>query len=203
MGIPAAPRGVPQIEVSFDIDANGILNVSAKDLGTNKEQSIKIESSSGLTDDEIEKMKSDAEAYAEVDKKKQELINVRNQADSLIYTTEKTLKEHGNMVSNEERGTIENAISDLKEAMKTEDVSTIMIKIESLQKASYSISEKLYKQSEAAQKASTDTSEQKPEEGEAKEEGKEKEEGEVEADFEVIDEKEEEGEEEGKAKEEE
>lgn len=202
MGIPAAPRGVPQIEVSFDIDANGILNVSAKDLGTNKEQSIKIESSSGLTDDEIEKMKSDAEAYAEEDKKKQDLINARNQADSLIYTTEKTLREHGDMVSNEERGKIENAISDLKEAMKTENVSNIMIKIEDLQKASYSIAEKLYKQTEKA-KAGTQQKpqEEKPEEGEAKEESKE--EGEVEADFEVIDEKEEEGEEEGEEKEEE
>jgi len=190
-GIPAAPRGVPQIEVSFDIDANGILHVSAKDLGTNKEQSIRIESSSGLTEDEIEKMKGEAETYADEDKKKQELINARNQADTLVYSTEKTLKEHGNIISNEERGNIQNAISDLREAIKTEDSIDINRKIENLQKASYSISEKLYKkaQEEAAQKAKPDTSQQEKQE-EPKEESKG--EGEVEADFEVIDEKEEE-----------
>jgi molecular chaperone DnaK len=193
MGIPAAPRGVPQIEVSFDIDANGILNVSAKDLGTNKEQSIKIESSSGLTEEEIEKMKSEAETYAEEDKRKQDLINAKNQADTLIYTTEKTLKEHGNIVSNEERGNIENAISDLREAIKTENANNIMQKIENLQKASYAISEKMYEkaQKEAAKQAEAGTSgqQEKPKE-------EEKEEGEVEADFEVIDEKDEENEEE-------
>jgi len=190
-GIPAAPRGVPQIEVSFDIDANGILHVSAKDLGTNKEQSIRIEASSGLTEDEIEKMKGEAETYADEDKKKQELINARNQADTLVYSTEKTLKEHGNIISNEERGNIQNAISDLREAIKTEDSIDIRRKIENLQKASYSISEKLYKkaQEEAAQKAKPDTSQQETQE-EPKEESKG--EGEVEADFEVIDEKEEE-----------
>jgi molecular chaperone DnaK len=196
MGIPAAPRGVPQIEVSFDIDANGILNVSAKDLGTNKEQSIKIESSSGLTEEEIEKMKSEAETYAEEDKRKQDLINAKNQADTLIYTTEKTLKEHGNIVSNEERGNIENAISDLREAIKTENANNIMQKIENLQKASYAISEKMYKkaQKEAAKQAKAGTSGPEPKEEKPKEE--EKEEGEVEADFEVIDEKDEENEEE-------
>ncbi len=196
MGIPSAPRGVPQIEVSFDIDANGILNVAARDLGTNKEQSIKIESSSGLTEDEIEKMKTEAETHAEEDKKKQDLINVRNQADTLIYTTEKTLREHGDMVSNEERGNIQNAISDLREVIKTEDVGNIMQKIDNLQKASYAISEKMYKkaQKEAAQKAKADTTQKGPEEEKPKEEGKE--EGEVEADFEVIDEEEEKEEEE-------
>jgi len=144
-GIPPAPRGVPQIEVNFDIDANGILNVFAKDLGTNKEQSIRIESSSGLTEDEIDKMKSEAEAHAEEDKKKEELINARNQADTLIYSTEKTLKEHGDVVSSEERGNIENATSDLKEAIKAENVANIRQKIENLQKASYSLSEKMYR----------------------------------------------------------
>lgn len=194
-GIPAAPRGVPQIEVSFDIDANGILNVSAKDLGTNKEQSIKIESSSGLTEDEIDKMKSEAEAHAEEDKKKEELINVRNQADTLIYTTEKTLKEHGDKVSSEERGKIENAVSDLKEAVKTENVENIKQKIQNLQKASYSISEKMYQQ---AEKGSAGQAGPGPSKETKKEEGKEKgeDEGEVEADFEVIDEEENEEEEE-------
>jgi molecular chaperone DnaK len=196
LGIPAAPRGVPQIEVSFDIDANGILNVSAKDLGTNKEQSIKIESSSGLTEDEIEKMKTEAETHAEEDKKKQDLINTRNQADTLIYTTEKTLREHGDMISNEERGNIQNAISDLREAIKTENVGNIRMKMENLQKASYAISEKMYKkaQKEAAQKAKADTTQKGSEEEKPKEEDKG--EGEVEADFEVIDEKEEDKEEE-------
>ena len=194
IGIPAAPRGVPQIEVSFDIDANGILNVSAKDLGTNKEQSIRIESSSGLTEDEIEKMRTEAETYAEEDKKKQELINTRNKADTLIYTTEKTLKDHGDKVSNEERGNIQNAISDLKEAIKTEDTSNIMQKIENLQKASYKISEKMYAEAQkgAAQKAEGGTTEQPQEPGEEKPKEDDKGEGEVEADFEVIDEKEEE-----------
>ncbi len=195
-GIPAAPRGVPQIEVSFDIDANGILNVSAKDLGTNKEQSIKIESSSGLTEEEIARMRSDAETHTEEDKKKEELINIRNQADALIYSTEKTLKEHGDLVSNEERGKIENAISDLKESLKTEDIGDMKHKIEILQKASYSISEKMYKKAEkeSAQKATADASEQESQEEKPKEEDKG--EGEVEADFEVIDDKEEENEEE-------
>ena len=198
MGIPAAPRGVPQIEVSFDIDANGILNVSAKDLGTNKEQSIKIESSSGLTEEEIDKMKTEAETHAEEDKKKQEIINIRNQADAIIYSTEKTLREHGDMVSSEERGNIENAISDLKEAIKTEDMGNIRQKMENLQKASYSISEKLYKKAEkeSPQKAGTETTQQTQKEGEGEEKEEGKEEGEVEADFEVIDEKEEENEEE-------
>ena len=194
-GIPAAPRGVPQVEVSFDIDANGILNVSAKDLGTNKEQSIKIESSSGLTEDEIDKMKSEAEAHAEEDKKKEDLINARNQADTLIYSTEKTLKEHGDVVSNEERGNIENAVSDLKEAIKTEDVANIKQKIEKLQKASYSLSEKMYKKTE---KESTGQAGAEQPQQEQKEEkaGNEEGESEVEADYEVIDEEEDKEEEE-------
>jgi molecular chaperone DnaK len=193
-GIPAAPRGVPQVEVSFDIDANGILNVSAKDLGTNKEQSIKIESSSGLTEDEIDKMKSEAEAHAEEDKKKEDLINARNQADTLIYSTEKTLKEHGDVVSNEERGNIENAVSDLKEAIKTEDVENIKQKIENLQKASYSLSEKMYKKAEkgSAGQAGSEKPQQEQKEEKAGEEG----ESEVEADYEVIDEEEDKEEEE-------
>jgi len=193
-GIPAAPRGVPQIEVSFDIDANGILNVSAKDLGTNKEQSIKIESSSGLTEGEIDKMKSEAETHAEEDKKKEELINTKNQADTLIYSTEKTLKEHGDVVSSEERGNIENAISDLKEAIKTENVANIRQKIENLQKASYSLSEKMYKKAgkESAGQAGGEQPQKEKKEEKKGEEG----ESEVEADYEVIDEEDKEEEEE-------
>ncbi len=192
-GIPPAPRGVPQIEVNFDIDANGILNVSAKDLGTNKEQSIRIESSSGLTEDEIEKMKSEAEAHEEEDKKKEELINARNQADTLIYSTEKTLKEHGDVVSSEERGNIENAISDLKEAIKTENVANIRQKIENLQKVSYSLSEKMYQKAgkESADQAGAEQPQEEKKEEKKGEEG----ESEVEADYEVIDEEDKEEEE--------
>ncbi len=196
-GIPAAPRGVPQIEVSFDIDANGILNVSAKDLGTNKQQSIKIESSSGLTEDEIDKMKTEAETFAEEDKKKQELINARNYADTLIYNTSKTLREHGDLVSNEERGAIENAIGDLRQAVSKENAADIRQKIEDLQKASYAISEKLYKQKqeEDAKKKSASAAGKPQQEPQEEPTAEDKGEGEVEADFEVIDEKEDDNEE--------
>jgi molecular chaperone DnaK len=189
-GIPPAPRGVPQIEVTFDIDADGILHVAAKDLGTNKEQSIRIESSSGLTKDEIEKMKKDAEIHAEEDKKKEELIDTRNQADALIYSTEKILEEQGDSITSEERANIENAINDLKEAVKGEDVMVIRQKIELLQKSSHKVAEKLYK--EASERAET-TAGPRPE-AETKEEKESKEE-EVEADYEVIDEEGEEEEE--------
>ncbi|MHC5181028.1 MAG: Hsp70 family protein, partial [Planctomycetota bacterium] len=123
--IPPAPRGVPQIEVTFDIDANGILNVSAKDMGTGKEQSIKIQASSGLSDDEVEKMAQDAEAHAEEDKKRREVVDLKNQADQLVYSTEKTLKEHGEKVSAEVRGNIESAVNNLKEVAKGDDGDAI------------------------------------------------------------------------------
>ena len=130
--IPPAPRGVPQIEVTFDIDANGILNVSAKDMGTGKEQSIKIQASSGLSDDEVEKMAQDAEAHAEEDKKRREVVDLKNQADQLVYSTEKTLKEHGEKVSGEIRGNIESALNNLKEAAKGDDGEAIKRNIEQL-----------------------------------------------------------------------
>ncbi len=114
--IPPAPRGVPQIEVTFDIDANGILNVGAKDLGTGKEQSIRITASSGLSEDEIDQMVKDAEMHSSEDKKKRELIETRNQADSLVYTTEKALKEHGDKVDEETKKAIESALEDLKKS---------------------------------------------------------------------------------------
>ena len=192
-GIPPAPRGVPQIEVTFDIDADGILHVAAKDLGTNKEQSIRIESSSGLTKDEIEKMRKDAEVHAEEDKKKEELIDTRNQADALIYSTEKILEEQGDSISSEERANIENAISDLKEAVKGEDVMVIRRKIELLQKSSHKVAEELYKK--ASERAGT-TAGPKPGAETREEEKESKEEEEVEADYEVIEEEEEEEEEE-------
>lgn len=152
VGIPAAPRGVPQIEVTFDIDANGIVHVSAKDLGTGKEQHIQITSSSGLSEEEINRMVKDAEANAASDKAKREGIDAKNEADSLIYATEKTLKEMGDKVDSAEKQKIEDAIADLKKAMKTDNVSEIKAKTESLKQASYKIAEELYKQ-QAAQGA--------------------------------------------------
>ena len=124
-GIPPAPRGTPQIEVTFDIDANGIVNVSAKDKGTGKEQKIQIQASGGLSDEEIEKMVKDAEANKESDKKKRETVDVRNQADSLIFSTEKSLKEHGEKVSGEEKKSIETGIADLKKSLEGTDVEDI------------------------------------------------------------------------------
>ncbi|QFP41831.1 molecular chaperone DnaK [Borrelia miyamotoi] len=148
-GIPAAPRGVPQIEVSFDIDANGIVHVSAKDMGTGKEQKIRIESSSGLSEDEIERMVRDAEAHAEEDKKLKESIEVKNTANSLIYQTEKSLQEYGNKITNEDKEAIENKIKALKDALEGLDISLIKSKTEELQQASYKIAEMMYKDVQA------------------------------------------------------
>jgi molecular chaperone DnaK len=142
--LPPAPRGIPQIEVSFDIDANGILNVSAKDLGTGKEQSIVIKSSSGLNEDEIKKMTKEAESHAEEDKKRREVVDLKNQADQLIYSTEKTLKEHGEKVSSETRGKIENALNNLKEVAKGEDGNAIKKAIENLGNAAQELGKVLY-----------------------------------------------------------
>jgi len=148
--IPAAPRGIPQIEVAFDIDANGILNVSAKDLGTGKEQSIEIKSSSGLSEAEVKKMTKDAEAHAAEDKKKREVIDLKNQADQLIYSTGKTLKEHGDKVSSEIRGNIETAVNNLKEAVKGDDADAIKKATENLGTSAQELGKILYE--EAAKK---------------------------------------------------
>ena len=129
--IPPAPRGVPQIEVTFDIDANGIVHVSAKDLGTGKEQKIRIESSSGLSESEIEKMVKDAEANAEADKKLKETAEAKNQADSMIYATEKAVKDYGDKISADEKAQIETAIADLKTAMESGTVDEIKAKTQS------------------------------------------------------------------------
>jgi molecular chaperone DnaK len=153
VGIPAAPRGVPQIEVTFDIDANGIVHVSAKDLGTGKEQHIQITSSSGLSDEEIEKMVKDAEANAAADKAKREGVDARNEADSLIYATEKTLKDLGDKVDGGEKQKIEDAMAALKQAMQGDNVEDIKAKTEALKQASYKIAEELYKQQAAAGQA--------------------------------------------------
>ena len=143
-GIPAAPRGMPQIEVSFDIDANGILNVSAKDKATDKEQSITIQASSGLSEEEIEKMVQDAEANAEDDKKFEELIQARNAADTLLHGCKKTLDESAEKVEASEKESIESAISDLEEALKGEDKDFIEEKTKSLADASSSLAQRLY-----------------------------------------------------------
>jgi molecular chaperone DnaK len=148
--LPPAPRGIPQIEVSFDIDANGILNVSAKDLGTGKEQSIVIQSSSGLSEEEVNKMTKEAESHAEDDKKRREVVDLKNQADQLIYSTEKTLKEHGEKVSADTRGKIENAMNNLKETAKGEDGSAIKKAIENLGNSAQELGKVLYE--EAAKK---------------------------------------------------
>ena len=155
VGIPAAPRGIPQIEVSFDIDANGIVQVSAKDLGTGKSQEIKIESSSGLPKDEIEKMVKDAEAHAEEDKKLKEKVDARNMADTLIYGTEKSLKEYGDKISADDKAKIEEKLSSLKKTLENQDASTDEIKkgTEELQTASYKLAEEIYKSAEANKSA--------------------------------------------------
>jgi molecular chaperone DnaK len=142
--IPPAPRGMPQIEVNFDIDANGILNVSAKDKATGKEQSIVIKASSGLSEEEIEKMVADAESHADEDKKFQELVNVRNQADALIHSTEKAIKEAAEKVTADEKAKVESAIAALKEVLKTDDKEAIDAKLKALTDVTSSMAEKLY-----------------------------------------------------------
>ncbi|MFC1735960.1 molecular chaperone DnaK [Candidatus Hydrogenedentota bacterium] len=144
VGVPPAPRGVPQIEVTFDIDANGIVHVSAKDLGTGKEQKIRIESSSGLSEEEIKKMVKEAEAHADEDKKVRELIELRNQADSLIYQTEKSVKEHGDKIDDDAKKTIEDAVAKLKETAPGDDAEAISAAIEGLNGASHKLAEAMY-----------------------------------------------------------
>jgi len=190
IGIPPAPRGVPQIEVAFDIDANGIVHVSAKDKATGKEQSIRIESSSGLSKEEIEKMKNDATEHEQEDKKKRELIESRNQLDTFIYATEKAVKEYGDKVSDEDKKKIEEAKEKAKKALESENIEEIKKAQEELQKVSHKLSEEIYKQAQEEAKAQ--------QEGQAKDEGRgAKDEGEkkndeeevVDADYKVEDEK--------------
>ena len=170
-GIPPAPRGIPQIEVKFDIDANGILNVSAKDKGTGKEQSIRIEASSGLSDEEIEKMKKDAEVHAEEDKKKRELIDTKNTADTMVYTTEKMMKDVAEKkidVTDEEKKKIDDAIAKVKDAKEKDDVDAIKAASEELSTAAQAVGMKMYQQEQAAASAGAPTegaTEEKKEEG--------------------------------------
>jgi len=147
IGIPPAPRGVPQIEVTFDIDANGIVNVSAKDKGTGKEQQIRIQASGGLSEADIQKMVRDAEAHAEEDKKRKAQVEAKNHAEALVHSTEKTLAEHGSNVGEADRRAIENAIADLKEALKGDDADVITAKTNVLAQASMKLGEAMYKQS--------------------------------------------------------
>jgi molecular chaperone DnaK len=151
VGIPPAPRGVPQIEVTFDIDANGIVSVSAKDKATGKEQQIRIQASGGLSDADIERMVKEAEANAESDKKRKQLVEVRNQAEALIHSTEKNLKEYGDKVANADKTAIETAVADLKEALGKDDVAAIQQKLETLTTAAMKLGEAVYRsQQEAA-----------------------------------------------------
>ena len=175
--IPPAPRGMPQIEVAFDLDANGILNVSAKDKATGKEQSIVIKASSGLSDEEIDQMVKDAEAHSADDKKFEELIAVRNTADGLVHATKKTLEEAGDKATDEEKDAINNAITELEEALKGDDKAEIETKTKDLTDASTNLAQKLY----AEQQAQTDNAE-----GEAESGGQSKAEDAVDAEFEEV-----------------
>ena len=160
VGIPPAPRGTPQIEVTFDIDANGIVNVSAKDKSTGKEQQIKIQASGGLSDDEIDKMVKDAEANAETDKKKREEVDVKNQADSLVFQVEKNLKEHGDKISPEDKSKIEADLNDLKEAVEKNDLDLIKTKTQELTQSSMKMGEAMYKDQQANGAPGTEGGEQ-------------------------------------------
>ena len=159
-GIPPAPRGIPQVEVTFDIDANGIVHVSAKDLGTGKEQSIRITASSGLSKEEIDKMVREAEAHAADDKKKREVIEARNHADSMVYNTEKSLKEFGDKLEATEKGNIENKIADLKKVMEGDDAEAIKKGTDELAQAAHKLAEAMYAKTQAAEGDSAPAGEQ-------------------------------------------
>jgi molecular chaperone DnaK len=144
IGIPPAPRGVPQIEVTFDIDANGIVNVQAKDKGTGKEQQIRIQASGGLSEADIQRMVKEAESHAAEDKKRRAFVEAKNQAEALVHQTEKSLKDYGDKVAANDRTAIENALSDLKEALKGDDASAIQAKAQALAQTSMKLGEAMY-----------------------------------------------------------
>jgi molecular chaperone DnaK len=150
VGIPPAPRGVPQIEVTFDIDANGIVNVSASDKATGKEQSIRIQASGGLTDADIDRMVKEAESHAEEDKKRRELVEVKNQAEALIHSTERMLKDFGDKVAAGDKALVETAVNDLKTAIQGEDKDAIKQKVDALAQASMKLGEAMYQASQGA-----------------------------------------------------
>ena len=184
VGIPLAPRGIPQIEVTFDIDVNGIVNVKAKDLGTGKEQKITITASSGLTDEEIDKKLKEAEQYAEEDKKLKEKIELRNQADTLIYTVEKTLKESGDKVSEDEKNNITENIKDLRKALEEDDADKIKSNVEKLTTSSHKLAEEIYKKA-SAQTQQQETAEESEKSNQSETGEKKGEEKVVDADYEV------------------
>ena len=184
VGIPPAPRGTPQIEVTFDIDANGIVNVSAKDKSTGKEQQIKIQASGGLSDDEIDKMVKDAEANAESDKKKREEVDVKNQADSLVFQVEKNIKEHGDKISPEDKAKIETDLKDLKEAIEKNDLELIKAKTQELTQSSMKMGEAMYKDQQANAAPGAEGGEQSQPNDGAK---ASKEDDVIDADFEEVD----------------
>ncbi len=158
VGIPPAPRGLPQVEVTFDIDANGILSVSAKDRGTGNEQKIEVRSGSGLSDDEINKMVQDAEAHADDDKRLRDLADARNSGESLIYSTEKSLRDHGDKVDEAARSAIETAIADLRTTLEGEDADQIRVRSQALSEASYKLAEAVYATAQQEGAASSDGS---------------------------------------------
>ena len=184
VGIPPAPRGVPQIEVTFDIDANGIVHVSAKDLGTGKEQAIKIESSGGLSDEEVEKMVNDAEQFAEEDKEKREGVEVKNQAETLIYSTEKSVSELGEKLPEEDKTKIEACSEQLKKSLETEDLDAIKSDLEALTQASHKMAELLYSQQAEQQTATAEQGNEDSQDGDEKSDKDD--EDIVDADFEEV-----------------
>ncbi|MBI5193488.1 MAG: molecular chaperone DnaK [Nitrospirae bacterium] len=184
MGIPPAPRGIPQIEVTFDIDANGIVHVSAKDKATGKEQSIRITASSGLSEEEIKKMVKDAEAHGEEDKKKKQLVEAKNEADNMVYSVEKSLKEFGDKVSEDEKTSIQSAIDNTKKAMESDNVDTIKNAIQELSTVSHKLAEEMYKKASAEGGAGGGFT---PPSGGEHAEGEKPKEDVVDADFEEVD----------------
>jgi molecular chaperone DnaK len=184
VGIPPAPRGIPQIEVSFDIDEDGIINVKAKDLGTQKEQKITITASSGLSEEEINKKVKEAEQYAEEDKELKEKIELRNQADTLIYSVEKTLKESGDKISESEKTEINEDIKNLRKALDEDNVENIKSGIEKLTASSHKLAEEIYKEA-SAQAEKQKTSEKSEKSNQSKTEEKKDEDKVVDADYEV------------------
>jgi molecular chaperone DnaK len=186
VGIPPSPRGMPQIEVTFDIDVNGLVNVSAKDKATGKEQQIRIQASGGLSDSDIEKMVKDAEANAEADKKRKEMVEARNQAESLIHATEKNLEEFGDKLEGSDKSAIESAVSDLKDAVAGEDPEAIKTKLDELQQASMKLGEAVYK-AQQEEAGASDT------QGSPESTANEADEGVVDAEFEEVDDQKKEG----------
>ena len=182
VGIPPAPRGTPQIEVTFDIDANGIVNVSAKDKSTGKEQQIKIQASGGLSDEEIDKMVKDAEANAETDKKKREEVDVKNQADSLVFQVEKNIKEHGDKISPEDKSKIEADLKDLKEALEKNEIETIKQKTQDLTQSSMKMGEAMYKDQQSSEAPGAEQPKQEDNTSETKSDGDV-----IDADYEEVD----------------